>query len=419
MSFLPTINDGGLVTSVPQKTIVLPHGVETSRRKRTQRTLLEISQNVPSVKNDDSKKLRTRSYDPASGDENDNRQSRKKAKTDRSKSMGRNDPTQNLRKIHEKHFGNIKNKNGAPEELPQKKHLGASGNHHVRFDSESEESFGKKDLREKQHFVAKSSPKHSQGHASRDIPTSTVADNRYSGGQNGGSPISPRRQPPSGTHLARLEAARYRARIWAETYSDPGPNDKSIDNDKVLRGQQVDPRRGQVPTDQARNKNAPFMNKGRQDGRPKAAEAGRRLQSLPAKKDTHVSQSEDRPANSAPSKDQGHMNGPMPKINTFVAKSNQASNKSETQTDTQQQSEPVSQTVKTKEPVVIKESMNMQSKPGPQKTETKQSSPEQKPAIKPKIEDKPKVTDTGQKDKPPETNKKADSRTGMEKTHSN
>lgn len=46
-----------------------------------------------------------------------------------------------------------------------------------------------------------------------------------------GSPVSPRRGAAPGTHQSRLQAARTRARIWAETYSDPGP----APNDKVLK----------------------------------------------------------------------------------------------------------------------------------------------------------------------------------------
>lgn len=65
---------------------------------------------------------------------------------------------------------------------------------------------------------------------------------------------------------------------------------RSIDNDKLIRGQPIDPRRNQVPTEQARAKHAQFMNKGRQDGRPKAAEVGKRLQSLPAKKENQSKQ---------------------------------------------------------------------------------------------------------------------------------
>jgi hypothetical protein len=62
---------------------------------------------------------------------------------------------------------------------------------------------------------------------------------------------------------------------------------RSIDNDKVLRGQPIDPRRGKFQTDTARAKHAQFMNQDKQDGRPKAADKGRRLQSLPSKKESH------------------------------------------------------------------------------------------------------------------------------------
>ncbi|XP_060568527.1 uncharacterized protein LOC132727132 isoform X4 [Ruditapes philippinarum] len=100
---------------------------------------------------------------------------------------------------------------------------------------------------------------------------------------------------------------------------------RSIDNDKVLRGQPIDPRRGKFQTDTARAKHAQFMNQDKQDGRPKAADKGRRLQSLPSKKESHVSETEERPVISAPSKDQGKMDGPMPKINTLVPNDSKAS----------------------------------------------------------------------------------------------
>ena len=62
---------------------------------------------------------------------------------------------------------------------------------------------------------------------------------------------------------------------------------RSIDNDKIIRGQPIDPRRGKIQTDTARAKHAQFMNQDKQDGRPKAADKGRRFQSLPSKKESH------------------------------------------------------------------------------------------------------------------------------------
>lgn len=226
MLFLPTIDNGGRAPGDSKKIGSQQQPGHHIQHKKEQRSLLEISQNISSIRNDDGKKLRSRSYDPSSGDEKENQRQRKKLKTDRSKSVSHGTQLQNLKRTQEikdknKDFMNHPVNVGAKNRYPDT----TGPNRRVRFNSSSEESVGNRDFRERS-VLAASSPKPRQrdfGNRDRNV---NIALDDSRGNNNEGSPTSPRRQPAHGTHQARLEAARSRARVWAETYSDPGPSVK-------------------------------------------------------------------------------------------------------------------------------------------------------------------------------------------------
>ncbi|XP_052771685.1 uncharacterized protein LOC128211208 isoform X4 [Mya arenaria] len=83
---------------------------------------------------------------------------------------------------------------------------------------------------------------------------------------------------------------------------------RSIDNEKIMQGRPLNRAPGRFPV------------AARHDARPKAADKGKRLQSLPSKKEEHASMVEDRNATSAPSKEQQGGCQPMPQINNLVGK---------------------------------------------------------------------------------------------------
>ncbi|XP_060570643.1 uncharacterized protein LOC132728934 isoform X2 [Ruditapes philippinarum] len=345
MSILPEIGTGRLVTSgVEHENNEKSSHRHNGHRKTGNKSLLEISQNLQSVHHD-GKKLRSRSYEPSSDDNNNH--VNKKAKMDRSKSLGNvQRPRDQKRKQPVDMVSQYPDENRNPKSKSPKRSM--SGRR-VRFDSNSDDSIDKKQSIGE--FGA-GSLRRPQGIQYKFGNRNTTAMESSATSSGDTSPtVSVRRGPP-GSHQSRLEAARARAKIWTETHSDPGPVERSIDNDKVLRGQPIDPRRGKFQTDTARAKHAQFMNQDKQDGRPKAADKGRRLQSLPSKKESHVSETEERPVISAPSKDQGKMDGPMPKINTLVPNDSKASASNPSQPGTSKSNTTSVSPAKSTEPTV-------------------------------------------------------------------
>ncbi|XP_053407755.1 uncharacterized protein LOC123546318 isoform X3 [Mercenaria mercenaria] len=397
MSLLPEIGTGRLVISgqEPEKGQITKSG-NVVRRRKGNKSLLEISQNLQSIHHEDGKRLRSRSYDHSSGDEIEN-QERKKAKIDRSKSLGRAE-----RKWEQKRKQPVGKENNFADENKMSKSKSPKrtmSGRRVRFDSSSDDSFNQKGGGKSSEFKS-STPKpkgvqYKIGGNKNDVAmeTSPITSGEV-------SPTVPRKRAQPGTHKSRLEAARERAKVWTETWSDPGPSERSIDHDKVLKGQPVDPRRSRIPTDTARNKHAQYMNQDKQDGRPKAADKGRRLQSLPSKKESHASETEERPVISAPSKDQGQMDAPMPKINTLVPKDHQASSQPGTNTSSEpspiKSKEPSISPTKSKEPA-FNPTKSKEPAISPTKSKDPADSPRKlkEPAVSPQKrepENKPKET---------------------------
>ncbi|XP_052226940.1 uncharacterized protein LOC127841853 isoform X2 [Dreissena polymorpha] len=272
-------------------------------------SLLELSINGPAFRsNDIERRYRTRSEDVAHA-EKENR--KRKSNIDRSKSIGHGDEKRTKTKAFNFHSLSHVDIDETIKEVTA--NSGASDKR-VRFDSSFEESLGKPTKKQKD--AGKSG-----------LNAKNVQDRLKKSERNGGKldPIQPTspsqgRPPAPGSHRSRVEAARDRARIWAETYSDPGPGTekllKSIDNERVIRGRPVD-RRG-VGGD-GRPPVLPGVPP-RHEARPRGADKARRLQSLPSKKEDHVSQVDDRTVTSAPSKEHPPTEVPLPKVNNLISK---------------------------------------------------------------------------------------------------
>lgn len=219
MSTLPEIGTGRLVTSdgAPENAKIRI-GDETKRGRKERKSLLEISQNFQSIRQDEDKKLRSRSFEPSSGDENDAQRS-KKAKIDRSKSVGYGEKG---REPKRKQPGDKTiDYAGAKGKYPKR----IKSQRQVRFGSSSEDSYSKND-HDGRPMLTSSTPKptgvqYKIGGIKNGVPLETSP---ISSGQ--GSPDQLKKPVKQGNHQSRLEASRTRARVWAETASDPGPNYK-------------------------------------------------------------------------------------------------------------------------------------------------------------------------------------------------
>lgn len=218
MSVLPEIGTGRLVTDGVPENAKIRLGDGTKRERKGRKSLLEISQNFQSIRQDEDKKFRSRSFEPSSGDENDAQKS-KKAKIDRSKSVGYGE---NGREPKRKQPGE---KTVDYADAKGKSSKRRKSQRQVRFDSSSEESLSKND-HDSRHMLTSSTPKptgvqYKIGRVKNFDPMETSP---ISSGQ--GSPDQLKKAAKQGNHQSRLEASRARARVWAETASDPGPNYK-------------------------------------------------------------------------------------------------------------------------------------------------------------------------------------------------
>lgn len=215
MSLLPDIGNGRLVTSgIETEKYETPSHKNNGHRKKGNKSLLEISQNFQSV-HQDGKKLRSRSYEHSS-DDNDNQRT-KKARIDRSKSLG------NVgRKLEQKRPIDIVSKYADENKNPRNKSPKRSlSGRRVRFDSSSDDSVGQK--QKINYSKPEPSSKRPKGIQYKFGNRNAVA---METSPTSNEDISPVRRAPPGTHQSRLEAARERAKIWTETYSDPGPTER-------------------------------------------------------------------------------------------------------------------------------------------------------------------------------------------------
>lgn len=273
-----------MTSYLPQIGTSRVHGTDNGSRysvSKQKLSLLELSQNVQNIREEKiERRFRAQSHDPSvetSGKENRKR----KSTIDRSKSLGHGD--QDRVKARRKYVFDVNrnemNKAVISTDVPEDK-TPNSADKRVRFDANAEEVKIKEEnvfqklYQPKERHVhavgvqykvggterngvrlgalsplrtsspkqetATGSPKRSRSPYSPSSPKRNRQNEQKPGrlatlspnsGSNISSPKGSRRAPVPGTHQARLEAARTRARIWAETYSDPGP----APSEKVLK----------------------------------------------------------------------------------------------------------------------------------------------------------------------------------------
>lgn len=227
MSFLPGIGTGRLVA--PEAEAESPQTINTGRkvhRKKGNKSLLEISNNLPSIHHDADKRIRARSYDPSSGDETDTH-IRKKVKLDsRSTSLGILDRKgiPKRRKLPVDINANYLQ----TDENRQTKSKSPRGTHsdkRVHFGSTSEDSNKSNDEKISEFKTSTPKPTGVQ-YILDDINRNGVSMDTSSSLRNEGSHKGPIRRAAPGAHKARLKAVRESAHVWAETCSDPGSNEK-------------------------------------------------------------------------------------------------------------------------------------------------------------------------------------------------